>query len=41
MKTIIYIDGQNFLYKAAEVLIAKGLISDKQELYALDIKSII
>jgi len=32
-KPIIYIDGQNFIYKAAEVLIAEGRISEKQQLH--------
>ncbi|MCL2038768.1 NYN domain-containing protein [Candidatus Saccharibacteria bacterium] len=36
MKTIVYIDGQNFLYKAAEVLLKFGLIADKQDLTAID-----
>jgi hypothetical protein len=31
MKTVVYIDGQNFLYKAADVLMASGLIAEKQE----------
>lgn len=41
MKTVVYIDGQNFLYKAAEVLIKAKLISDKQDLYKLDIRGLI
>lgn len=41
MKTIVYIDGQNFLYKASEVLISEGYIKDKQELFKLDIAGII
>jgi len=41
MKTIVYIDGQNFLYKAAEVLILSGRISNKQELFKIDIAGII
>jgi hypothetical protein len=36
MKTTIYIDGQNFLYKAADVLIAAGRIRDKQDLHTFD-----
>ncbi|MDO5481108.1 MAG: NYN domain-containing protein [Candidatus Saccharibacteria bacterium] len=38
MRNIVYVDGQNFLYKAAEILIKKGMIGDKQELTALDIR---
>jgi uncharacterized LabA/DUF88 family protein len=38
MKTIVYIDGQNFLYKVAEVLIEAGEVVDKQEVTALDIR---
>lgn len=38
MRNIVYIDGQNFLYKAAEILIEHGLIRDKQELTSLDIR---
>lgn len=41
MKTVVYIDGQNFLYKASEVLINAGLIADKQDLHKLDIRGII
>lgn len=41
MKNIVYIDGQNFLYKAAEFLIEAGVISDKQELVAIDIDYIL
>ncbi len=41
MKTVVYIDGQNFLYKASEVLITAGLIANKQDLYKLDIRGII
>jgi len=33
MKPIVYIDGQNFLYKAAEVLIAAEKIAEKQDLH--------
>lgn len=35
---IIYIDGQNFLYKVAERLANANLISDKQEICSLDIR---
>lgn len=38
MKNIVYIDGQNFLYKAAEILVERGLIRDKQDLTNLDIR---
>ena len=38
MNTIVYIDGQNFLYKVAEILIEANLISDKQDLTSIDIK---
>lgn len=41
MKTVVYIDGQNFLYKASEVLISAGLIAHKQDLHKLDIRGII
>lgn len=41
MKTVVYIDGQNFLYKASEVLVEAGYIKDKQELYKLDIAGMI
>lgn len=41
MKTLVYIDGQNFLYKAAEVLIANGRISDKQDLHSISIRSLL
>ena len=41
MKTIVYIDGQNFLYKASDVLIREKLIKDKQDLYNLDIKGLL
>ena len=41
MKNIVYIDGQNFLYKAAEVLQNAKLISDKQELIKIDIRFIL
>ena len=38
MRNIVYIDGQNFLYKASEILIKHGLIMDKQDLHAIDIR---
>jgi hypothetical protein len=37
MKTTVYIDGQNFLYKAAEVLVGVKIIKDKQDLHSIDI----
>lgn len=40
MKTIVYIDGQNFLYKAAEVLISAGRIEDKQDLNKISVRSL-
>ena len=40
MRNIVYIDGQNFLYKAADILIERGIIKDKQELTSIDIRSL-
>lgn len=40
MKTIVYIDGQNFLYKAADVLVKAGRITDKQALHTLSIRKL-
>ncbi|MBC7943109.1 NYN domain-containing protein [Candidatus Saccharibacteria bacterium] len=40
MKTTIYIDGQNFLYKAADILIAEGRINDKQDLNNISIRTL-
>ena len=37
MKTTVYIDGQNFLYKVSDVLLKAGLISDKREVSTIDI----
>lgn len=37
IKTIAYIDGQNFLYKIAERVVASGLATSKQEVSAVDI----
>lgn len=37
----VYVDGQNFLYKAAEVLIEHGKISSKDELTKIDIRSLV
>ncbi|MBQ8996695.1 hypothetical protein IJ095_01540 [Candidatus Saccharibacteria bacterium] len=39
MKNIAYIDGQNFMHRVAEVLTEANLISDKQEIFAVDIDS--
>ncbi|MCA9348237.1 NYN domain-containing protein [Candidatus Saccharibacteria bacterium] len=41
MKTHVYIDGQNFLYKAADILIEAGKIHDKNELTKIDIRGVI
>lgn len=41
MKTIVYIDGQNFLYKIAEILINANLISDKQDIVSLNIAELL
>ena len=41
MRNIVYIDGQNFLYKAAEILAKHGLLIDKQDLTAIDIRSLL
>lgn len=37
----VYVDGQNFLYKAAEVLIEHGKISSKDELTKIDIRLLV
>jgi uncharacterized LabA/DUF88 family protein len=37
----VYIDGQNFLYKAADILILAGKIASKDELTKIDIAGII
>jgi len=37
MNKIVYIDGQNFLYKVADILIEKGLLKNKQDITAIDI----
>lgn len=39
--TIIYIDGQNFLYKVSERLIAANLISDKQDIHSINIRELL
>jgi len=41
MKTIVYIDGQNFLYKASDVLTLAGYINNKQDLFKIDIYGLI
>ena len=41
MSSIVYIDGQNFLYKVSDVLENAGIISNKQELTAIDIPFIL
>lgn len=40
MRKIVYIDGQNSLYKVSEILVKHGLVNDKQELNAIDIRSL-
>ncbi len=37
IKTIAYVDGQNFLYKIAERVVASGLATSKQEVSSVDI----
>jgi uncharacterized LabA/DUF88 family protein len=41
MRTIVYVDGQNFLYKAADVLIKSGKITEKQELHAISLRKLL
>lgn len=41
METIVYIDGQNFLYKAADVLITAQKIKEKQDLHTFSFRSLI
>lgn len=41
MTTRVYIDGQNFMYKAADILIQAGKIQDKNELTKIDIRGIV
>ena len=36
-KTVVYIDGQNFMYSVAENLKNAGFVSDKQEVSSIDI----
>lgn len=37
MRTIVYIDGQNFLYKVTERVLANGLVGSKQDIAKIDI----
>ena len=41
MKTVVYIDGQNFLYKAADVLILAGKLQNKQDLHTFSFKMLL
>ena len=41
MKTVVYIDGQNFLYKAADVLIAAGKLTEKQGLHTISLRKLV
>jgi uncharacterized LabA/DUF88 family protein len=41
MKTVVYIDGQNFLYKAADVLIKAKKITEKQDLHTFSFRTLI
>ena len=41
MKTVVYIDGQNFLYKAADVLIEAGKLKEKQDLHTFSFRTLI
>lgn len=41
MGTKVYIDGQNFMYKAADILIAEGKIKSKDELTKIDIRGVV
>lgn len=40
MKSVVYIDGQNFLYKVADVLIKNRCINNKQELQSLTFRGL-
>jgi uncharacterized LabA/DUF88 family protein len=40
MSTIVYVDGQNFMYKAAEVLIAASKIKHKQDLHTISLRAL-
>ncbi len=37
-KSVVYIDGQNFLFRVAEILVPKGLIEIKDDITAFDFK---
>ena len=37
-ESVVYIDGQNFLFRAAEILVPKGLIEIKDDITAFDFK---
>lgn len=41
MNTRVYIDGQNFMYKAADILIRESRIATKDELTKIDIRGIV
>jgi hypothetical protein len=41
MKTVVYVDGQNFLYKAAEILIYANKIKTKQELHTISLRKLL
>lgn len=41
MKVVVYIDGQNFLYKASDVLINAGKIQEKQELHTFSFRTLV
>jgi uncharacterized LabA/DUF88 family protein len=41
MRTIVYMDGQNFLYKAADVLIEAGKIAEKQDLHTMAFRTLL
>lgn len=41
MRTVVYVDGQNFLYKAADVLIAAGKITEKQALHTISLRKLL
>jgi len=41
MKTVVYIDGQSFLYKVADVLIEAGKLKEKQDLHTFSFRTLI
>lgn len=41
MKTTVYIDGQNFLYKVSEILIEAGVVTNKQEVCFMNIPKLL